>query len=70
MSNMKAIQTFVRERPTNGRDGIVDPLSLVLDEGAKTVKVSSGKGSAFEIKYDFILWCLLVIASEAMADGS
>lgn len=54
MSNTKAIQTFVRERPTNGRDGIVDPPSLVLDEVAKTATAFSGKGVISEIKYDSI----------------
>ena len=49
MSN-KAIQTFVRERPTNGRDGLLDPPSLELDEEAKTAKAFSDRGNAFEIR--------------------
>jgi hypothetical protein len=50
MSSSKAIQTFVRERPSNGKDGILDPPSLELDEIAKTATAYSDRGKASEIK--------------------
>lgn len=46
MSYSRAIRVVARERPSNGRDGILHPPSLTLDEGASTAEsyhAESGK---------------------------